>query len=473
MARRKPEIETPRDTTERVAALLAAADRSGEIPDEIVDSPGKFLREFYETWYQNGDLEGGKPRNSIRRMRDEWLTGEQTVRSLHPKLKGQVKLGRRDGQRLIDLFLSRWEYVGSRRKDDAVTEDGYVPFPSTDISALRNTLVDAIFGLDSTVVLLPKLEKDIEPEEDAVTQSVRSYKSLIQESDALITVSSRQSVLGPSASEGMRLWWHLVEDMATHDVYNEKVFIWIIDLGSRQVEDEGAFAEYCNAGLLALHFASFGNFISAHDQDAEDHGPVSRRLSLPNDENRLKRWEWLKSHAVVVVRTRGHSALSRLYEEEDRSLEATRIQQGTGLDASDALPRIVPSAWARSLSDFYRQPIQDLADATLTVAIKKEGWAKNDLRYLAATSRVKYIPDFDDVDQEAWSVDITELPSPGSHNDEMYRFVYFGALHRLSQGNASNRDQMLALAFLKSIGFEIIKIDDFIAIFGRIERDIN
>ena len=455
--------------TEPISSLLAKIDTSGEIPEAITDRPSEFLREFYEAWYVNGGLEGGKPRNSIRRMRNEWLVGNNVVRSLHPKLKGQVKIGRRDGQRLINLFLSRWEYVGSLRKDEAVTRDGYVPFPSKNLSALAMNLVDAIFGLDSTVVLLPKPVIDEEPEDDSATLSVRSYKSLIQESDALITVSSRRSVLGPSAAEGMRLWWHLIDDLATNSSFKEKTFIWVIDIGSRQVEDEGSFADFYNAGLLALHFSSFANFLSEHDQDKLGYGPVGRRLSLPNDERRMRRWRWLLNHGVVVIRARGHVELTALYEDEDAASVGMRLQN-IGIDSSHALPRTVPSAWAGPLSGLYNEAIEDLADATISVAYKKDGWGKTDLRYSAATSKVKYLSDVFDVDQEAWSVDIIELGSPGNHNDEIYRLIYFASNHRLSRGVSGDRDCMLAASFLKAIGLEIVRIDDFMKMFGIMER---
>ncbi len=469
MARKKARIDDARDRVTRIAALLTDIDRSSDIPNDIVEHPGEFLREFYEAWYENGGLEGGKPRNSIRRMRDDWLSGDNAVRSLHPKLTGQVKLGRRDGERLIDLFLSRWEYVGSRRRGTDVTDDGYVPFSSIDVSKLTANLVDAIFGLDGTGVLLPRPSREEVPEDDTVSRSVRSYKSLIQESDALITISSHRSILGPSASEGMRLWWHLIDDLATNSAFKDKTFIWVIDMGSRQVEDEGSFADFYNAGLLALHFSAFANFLSEHDQDKLGFGPVGRRLSLPSDERRLKRWQWLRDHGVVVVRTRGHRELIHLYDEEDEALKDIRLQN-IGIDSSHALPRTVPSAWANSLNDFYHRAIDDLADTTLSVAYKKVGWGKADLRYSAAASRVKYISDFFDVDQEAWSVEIVELASPGNHNDEIYRLIYFAATHRLSRDKNNDRDYMLAAAFLKTIGLEVTRINDFIRIFGITER---
>ncbi|MEM9628944.1 MAG: hypothetical protein AAGA21_22130 [Pseudomonadota bacterium] len=464
----KKDVSTP--TAERISSLLSQIDRSGEKPADITDRPGEFLREFYETWYVNGGLEGGKPRNSIRRMRNEWLVEENSVRSLHPKLTGQVKVGRRDGQRLIDLFLSRWLYVGSKRKDEAVTEDGYVPYPSIDLPALTANLVDAVFGLESSVILLPKPSKEEIAEDDSITASVRSYKSLIEESDALITVSSRQSVLGPSPSEGMRLWWNLIDDLATNDVLKEKLFIWVLDIGSRQVEDEGSFADFLNAGTLALHFSALANFLSEHDQDGLGYGPVGLRLGLPNDERRLRRWQWLKDHGVVVVRSRGHLELTELYREEDAASADIRLQN-IGIESSHALPRTIPSAWAGALEGFYNRPIEGLADTTLSVAFKKEGWGKTDLRYWAAASRVKYLSDFSDIDREAWSVDIIELGSPGSYTDEIYRLIYFASNHRLSRGKSNNRDNMLASAFLKTIGLEVVRVDDFIRMFGIVERN--
>ena len=47
------------------------------IADCITDAPGAFLWEFYKAWVENGGQDGGKNRNSIRRMREVWLTGDQ------------------------------------------------------------------------------------------------------------------------------------------------------------------------------------------------------------------------------------------------------------------------------------------------------------------------------------------------------------------------------------------------------------
>ena len=305
---RRAKAESQEDLIKKIGDLLTEIDRTGTVPDEVKERPGQFLRQLYEAWYENGGKAGGKPRNSIRRMRNEWLVKDKHVRSLHPKLTGQVKFDRHDGRTLIELFLSRWEYVGSRRKDDAVTADGYVPFASQDLDCLVEVLLSAFFGPagheNSTTILFPSYEADDVEDDPVVQYSATSYKSLISQADAVITISSRRTVVGPSPAEGMRLWWHLIKSLTRDHETKDNLFIWVIDIGSRRVEDEGSFAEYLNAGSLALHFSTLARFSSEYDQVELNIGPMGRRLSMPDDRQRLSRWQWLKTHAAVVIRTR-------------------------------------------------------------------------------------------------------------------------------------------------------------------------
>ena len=457
--------------------LLTEIDRTGNAPAETKDRPGEFFRKLYEAWYENGGKAGGKARNSIRRMRNEWLVNEKHVRSLHPKLTGQVKFDRQDGRTLIELFLSRWEYVGSKRKDDAVTADGYVPFVSPDLERLVETLLDAIYGKDDqddATILLPTIGTEDVEAPTSVQASVKDYFSFIREADALITISSRRTILGKTPVQGMRNWWQSIEYLSQDDQTKDNLFIWIIDLGSRQVEDEGAFAEYLNAGSLALHFSAFARFSSEHDQDDFDHanvGPMGRRLSLPDDRKRLERWQWFKAHSAVVIRKRDDISIAAIYREEDALLDSLRLK-GLGLNAEHVLPRTVPSNWASRLEKFFGHFIGDLANASLAVAYKREKYSqKRNVLYLA-TSDPSSVDDEMDNDARkeivAPTLDIVELPSPGNQYDDAYRLVYLASRYRLSKGGNSG-DEKLATAYLHQLGFEVLEVEDFIKLFGNLE----
>ncbi len=470
---RRARSESQDDLVKKITGLLTEVDRTGTVPEEVKERPGEFLRELYEAWYENGGKAGGKPRNSIRRMRSEWLLKDKHVRSLHPKLTGQVKFDRHDGQTLIELFLSRWEYVGSRRKDDAVTVDGYVPFASHDLGRLIMTLLDAIYGETGndggTTILLPKTETEDAKAPTPVQDSEKDYPAFIREADALITISSRRTILGKTPAKGMRDWWESLKDLSQDDQTKDNLFIWVVDIGSRQAEDEGAFAEYLNAGSLALHFSTLARFSSELDQDDKpDHpdvGSMGRRLSLPDDRKRFSRWQWFNDHAAVVIRARSDTSIEAIYREEDAPLDSLRVK-GLGLSAEHILPRTVPSNWASRLEKFFGHYVSDLADASLAAACKKEtSLETHDILYLAAKEQNTGV-DKDD----ALDLDIVELPSPGHHYDDAYRLIYLASRYRLSR-NKELRDEKLAIAYLRQIGFEVLKVVDFMKFFGNVESN--
>jgi hypothetical protein len=461
--------DSPSDLIGDVTATLQDIDRTGEIPSTVEENPGAFFVRFYDAWYANGGREGGKPRNSIRRMRNEWLVDGKAVPSLHPKLTGQVKIGRRDGQQLIELFLSRWEYVGSRRKDEEVTSDGYLPFPSENPKHLVELLATSIFGpaerRSGAGILLPTARDD-EEEGGLDAESVRSVMSLMRDADSSISVSSRNTVIGPTPAEGMRLWWHVMEDFFRDEAARSRLLIWVIDLGSRQVEDEGAFEDYLNAGSLALHFAAFANFSSAHDQEETGIGPIGLRLSIADDQKRLDRWRWILEHAAIVVRVRGNRDLEAMYAEEDAPLKAMRLQD-IGLSAEHLLPRTVPYGWAKALEGFYQTAIEDLAEASLLVTHKKSGGESTDLHYLAvaqSTNGTSHTVPQDD----ASSFIATDLPSPGRDYDDAFRLVHLAASYRLASRD-SKPDEQIAMAFLQSLGFQVLRLNDFIKTFSLVE----
>jgi hypothetical protein len=139
--------------SEKIAAALAQIDRGEDPPDCVTETPGAFLWEVYKVWLDQGGQDGGKNRNSIRRMRDTWLTGKHEVKSLHPKLSGRVRLSRRDAEALIWLFLTKWHYEPG---DSHADEEGYIAFPSKEITELQRAVIAVIFaGQDGSGLLLP------------------------------------------------------------------------------------------------------------------------------------------------------------------------------------------------------------------------------------------------------------------------------------------------------------------------------
>ncbi|MGI9503698.1 MAG: hypothetical protein ACR2RE_11660, partial [Geminicoccaceae bacterium] len=186
-----------------------------------------------------------------------------------------------------------------------------------------------------------------------------------------------------------------------------------------------------------------------------------------DDSQRLARWEWLTSHVAIVLRARGHTEIQSQYADEDQLLEMRQVGH-LDLSAEHVLPRTVPPAWSRPLRRFYGAAVDDLAEATLSVVYKEKAKKLNDVRYFAAASSLESVPKPISLETEAFSLETIELPSPGKNYDEAYRMILRATRHRLSSDN-KNRDDALAAAYLQSLGFQVLRVRDFIKNFGEIE----
>ena len=61
-----------------------------------------------------------------------------------------------------------------------------------------------------------------------------------------------------------------------------------------------------------------------------------------------------------------------------------------------------------------------------------------------------------------------ELPDAGSHYEEANRIIYLSALYRLQPERNLDSEEITAFAYLRKLGFNALKIDDFIRIFQPI-----
>ncbi len=141
----KPPVADKPSRVEKITAALNEIEEKGSFPDCVTETPGAFLWEFYKAWVAHGGLDGGKNRNSIRRMRDVWLTGDTEVKSLHPKLTGRIRISKNDAKSLMSLFLGRWKFVGVKEGGWVLTPDGYAPFQCRDCRKLCDMLADAMY----------------------------------------------------------------------------------------------------------------------------------------------------------------------------------------------------------------------------------------------------------------------------------------------------------------------------------------
>ena len=473
---------------EKITSALTAIEADDTIADCIVKTPGAFLWEFYKAWVDNGGQDGGKNRNSIRRMRDVWLTDDNEVKSLHPKLTGKVRISEDDAKSLTSLFLQRWRFIGVNQSDRLLTADGYAPFPCLDWQALCDRLIDAMYPRGSKQAH-NGLSLPVRPGEallaEAVSTNWQEIADLYSDLDAHITLSRHNSSIGPTPADTIKLFWRVMNYL--YDSIGEKdtIFIWVIDIGGRQVEDEESWKDFFNFEMMKTQFRAFASFDSENDIDSQEepagaqvpseisgiHGAFLRSLTIPEEGHREKRWKWLCERTVMLVQNLRREEFEHLYEQEDKDVHKYRLRD-IGVTAENILPSMMPNRWSvsRELRELYGRELTDISDATLTVLFNKDGklsadGTRNDVRYFAHTLN----PDTNDETPWAMSSRSRQLTTPGGHYEEAMRLVYWAARHRLktirgAENEALEQDWAIATAFLINQGFRAIRLSDFMRI---------
>jgi len=459
---------------ERVTAALEEADRTGHSPVHLRDNPGQFLRDMYEVWHHQGGKEGGRWRNSIRKMRDEWLVGRNAVPSLHPKLMGRVKLTRSDARALLDLFLGRWRWANGDAQQSLTTKDGYVGFNTLQQKKLREIVLD-----DMTKTSAHRGGFHLPPQTDqreSLQETERRWvdiEKVVRECDALITLSRHKIAVGATPWQTIRSVWHMLNHLYEHDErhdFPDRQFIWVIDLGSREVEQPAAFEEYFNAGLLALQLASFANFDTTKDSSLPPIRAFFPRLTISSSVRRDELWRWLVDRAVIVVQNLRLEEFNAFHGDEEERLSAVRLKD-IGVTAEHILPSTTPRIWGRELRQLYGKEIS-ASDATFTVFMRETPWSAGEnqgsIRYFAHTPlRVPKDKNIPSPTSAEWVTRSVELKAPDTNYDDAFRLLYWSARYRLGEGDQKATDiSWEALAYLRKIGFRVLKLPTFLKIFS-------
>lgn len=475
MVQKKRSEKTAEDLqTERITAALEETDRTGKAPTLVRENPGQFLREMYEVWHRQGGKEGGRWRNSIRKMRDEWLTGRNAVPSLHPKLMGRVKVTRADARALVTLFLERWRYGIGGDALSTMTSDGYVRFQALDRRKLRDDLVETVMKqVDPKHGLALPLQID---QRDSVKETERRWvdvEKVMHECDALITLSRHKIAVGASPWQTIRSVWHMLNHLFEYDQnqgFPDRLFVWVVDLGSREVEQRDAFEEYFNAGLLALQLASFANFDTTKGYEGEGRPQLLPQLTISESIRRDELWRWLVERAVIVVQNLRLEEIGSADADEEKRLSAVRLKD-IGVTAEHVLPSTTPRAWGRELRHLYGREIA-AADATFTVFMRQSGWRIGEksypIRYFAHTPlRPKRNGGGLSEAPAEWITRSEELKAPDTNYDDAVRLLYWASRYRLNRDDRETTTVgWQALAYLRKIGFRVLGLPAFLRIFA-------
>jgi len=300
--------------------------------------------------------------------------------------------------------------------------------------------------------------------------------------DALITLSRHKATIGPTPGDTIRLFWHFMNDLYESIGSSDTIFIWIVDIGVRQVEDENAWKDFINFEMLKTQFRAFASFDSEIDLDEADdesarqssvsqsgiHAAFLRSITIPEEGHREKRWKWLCERSVVIVQNLRKEEFEHLYADEDQNADDFRLRD-IGVTTESILPSMIPSRWSqlKELRELYGRDLSDISDATLTVLFNRDTKSGNGsgVTYLAHALN----PKLDSLTPSGFEAASRELPAPGSHYTTAMGLAYWAARHRLKsirgeKQNADHEDWEIAVAYLANQGFRVIRLQEFMSI---------
>jgi len=446
--------------------VLRAIDATGEVPDSIIDAPGTFIRNMYEAWVEDGGKVSARyNRNSLTKM-GEWLAGKSAVKSLHQKLSGHVRMTRFDVTSLLHLFLDRWHFdipVDAQKSDQGT----YLPFDTEDKSQLIRTISNSIFANSQNKdgILLPNTTLMSIPSDEI--ESAIEFSRHIPNSAVTIAISRQKTILGHNIYWTMRSFWHLFHgffDRRNDTDQNNFMQIWIIDVGSRIVEDSASFPNYYNAGFLAMSFLSLANFESCGNDTQVS--SIYRAMGLSNKEKKREFWHWFRERCIVIVQ---NLKKDDFYDYlDDNNKELRKLTFGNiGITPEQILPSTIPGKWAKKLRDLYGKDTDSLNAATIVVQIDQNEKDVNEemvIKYNAYTNL--------NIDKEEQTTEKmyrnVELPSPGQNYDGGMKMAYRAAryiLHDEYKKISITEEDKISYAYLTSIGFEPMALRNFIQIF--------
>ena len=310
---------------------------------------GEEYRALYDCWVKAGGYLRGKPRRSVRRMK-EWLGRGREVRSLETKLAGKTLLQRDDVEYTLDLFLERWQYDSKEDKDYPYSEQG------------RDVLVDSLaaevmvkaggpFKLPLRSRNGKSLAKPKEPTERK-PNSPRDDGELAREAllkyyrdhDAFITVSSQRTFVSAEPGVGLALFHRLMDNFRRVDESDDRfrTLIWIVDLGRRE-SDVSAQAAFQNLDFVATQF---------------------RSLLITRHPDKEKRRKWFRERVVVLVGTLDVDEIDAIYAEAGLKPQLPEGDKRSWITPDRLLFEGIPHQWVDAIA---KRAIDTMAQRAITV----------------------------------------------------------------------------------------------------------
>jgi hypothetical protein len=293
-------------------------------------------------------------------------------------------------------------------------------------------------------------------------------------------LSRDKTVVGPSPNIAMKnfvLFTNHFFDLHIEDPENEKLFLWVVDLGNRlaqqsSLEDVSDFSQFYNAGMLSLYLKAFQTF-DLQERTPSDTDRIVPHLSIPDPSYRTDRWNWLKDRSVVFVKNLRFGELQDTYGDEERMLSTVQLKD-IGINTEHLLPREnPPEAWRAEMKRIYGKNAL-AAGTTITAFFREFPWKQDELdrqvRYFGHKGRTRLGEDIYLRSQTDQARTLSaELPPPGAKYDIALQLLYWGARYRLGRITDTEIESGIhSLAYLKNLGFRALHLNRFMNLFSHI-----
>jgi hypothetical protein len=262
-----------------------------------------------------------------------------------------------------------------------------------------------------------------------------------KKSAALFTVSTQQTLIVAQPNLKFVGFSRLVSRLIAIDEADgrERILIWILDLGHRNIQDLGSRVRFENVDELVRRFKVLRFF--------EDRGAQAR-------------WDWLKSRAVVVLR----DPVSRGNDEALPDFPARRLL----LDA-------IPTAWTgeANFRALYGRNFEHLNEAVYTIFLDAAAERRGDDSSSDAdrSDRGRGIRCYAHAKFTATGggdrqVRGMALPGPGDEYEAAFRAVYAVATDFLGLRRSVDHpiDAKKAAHELRNLGFSLLRLDEFVSL---------
>ena len=431
-----------------IELVLRRIGETGALPDPYAADPGRLFLDIHDQWVENGGRVAGKRRNSVRNLMDMLNAAGTPVPSLRSKLKGETRLKGAEAAVLLGTYFSNWRF---ETEEGGV--GGYVPLESKQLSEVSNRIQQPLFG-GQAAVLLPRFEGSRrdkseagEAESDDSAQFLAGRDVILENfkaSKAAITISRVGSVKGPTTASAIRAFCEIIDDHWKIDRNDEidRMMIWIVDPGDRDIRNDESLAAFANAEQLATFL---------------------RAVRLLGDSEAEERWSWLSEHAAVLIGSQDAIVTDRLYSSHSHQLKIAAKKADAiprGIKYSHFLLDTPPPSWLRSaqFSQLYGDDLRDLELSSFLLWLDEidETW-----RYFGyAPSQAPIIAK----DGKETFTKALGMQSPGPVFDRAASLVHAATAFRLNslKTNLDEEQMMRSIIILRHLDFTVFRLAEFL-----------